>query len=211
MSKKHFKYVGVLAFLTVLVGAHSQQNPEGLYDSHKSKAGDVFLPLDPSEVHFTGGLLGERFDANAAARLLTLDENVLLEPFEGRQKEHQAWAGEHVGKFLHAATLTWRNTHNSALKAKIDRVASCLMATQEGDGYLGTYVEKQKWKDWDVWVHKYDLLGLLTYWQYTKNARALLACRRIGDLLSGTFGTGPHQLDINTAGEHVGMAALQRS
>jgi DUF1680 family protein len=58
-----------------------------------------------------------------------------------------------------------------------------------------------------VWVHKYDLLGLLTYWQYTKNPQAIKACHKVGELLCRTFGPGPRQRDINKAGEHVGMAA----
>ena len=202
-----FRCFPLVALLTLAVAGHAQQNPNGLYNNAMSKAQDVFTPLDPSEVRFTGGLLGERFGVNEKARLLEIDEHELLDPFEHREKDHQDWAGEHVGKFLHAATLAWRNTADPSLKAKIDRVAARLMATQESDGYLGTYREDKKWTRWDVWVHKYDLLGLLTYWQYTKNSGALTTCRKVGDLLSRTFGTGPGQRDINKAGEHVGMAA----
>src|SRR6266567_2417062 len=38
------------------------------------------------------------------------------------------------------------------------------------------------------------------------SVQALAACRKIGDLLIRTFGTGPGQRDINKSGEHVGMA-----
>src|SRR5206468_6239676 len=48
-------------------------------------------------------------------------------------------------------------------------------------------------------------IGLLTYYQYTGAAPALLACRRIGDLLSTTF--GPGHKSILSAGTHMGMAA----
>ena len=204
---KPLRIAAISALIIALTFAQAQQNPKGLYDGAKSKAPDAFSPLDPNEIRFTGGLLGERFEANEKARLLHVDEHELLDPFEHREIEHQDWSGEHVGKFLHAATLAWRNTGDPMLKAKIDRVAARLVATQEPDGYLGTYREEKKWTSWDVWVHKYDLLGLLTYWQYTKNPRAISACRKVGELLCTTFGPRPGQRDINRAGEHVGMAS----
>ena len=103
-----------------------------------------------------------------------------------------------------------------ALKQKMDRIVTRLLKTQEPDGYLGTYPKEQRWTGWDVWCHKYDLLGLLAYYQFTTLAnkgkptvlgiQAFDACRRIGDLLCATFGTEPGKRDINRAGSHVGMA-----
>jgi DUF1680 family protein len=133
----------------------------------------------------------------------------LLAGFRNRPGK-QAWIGEHVGKFLHAATLAWANTQDPKLREKIDRVASELIDTQEADGYLGTYVKEKRFglypgADWDVWVHKYDLIGLLTYHEYTGNEAALTASRKIGDLLLNTF--GPGKKSIISAGTHMGMAA----
>ncbi len=58
--------------------------------------------------------------------------------------------------------------------------------------------------DWDVWSHKYNLIGLLTYYQYTGNRPALDCCRKMADLLIATF---PGKKSILAAGTHVGMAA----
>ena len=55
-----------------------------------------------------------------------------------------------------------------------------------------------------MWSHKYNLIGLLTYYQYTGNEAALNACRKMGDLLIATF---PAKKSILAAGTHVGMAA----
>src|SRR5204863_6202889 len=120
------------------------------------------------------------------------------------------WIGGHVGKWLHAATLAWANTGDPALKSKLDRVVRNLLATQERDGYLGTYTPDKRFglypnADWDVWVHKYDLIGLLTYYRYTGNPAALEGARKVGDLLTRTF--GPDRKSIISAGTHVGMAA----
>ncbi len=73
----------------------------------------------------------------------------------------------------------------------MDRVASNLIAAQLPDGYLGTYTDDQRWTSWDVWVHKYDLIGLISYYQATGNKPALEASRKIGELLVRTFGPNP--------------------
>ena len=87
----------------------------------------------------------------------------------------------------------------------MDRVAHELIATQKDDGYLGTYTDDKRWTSWDVWVHKYDMLGLLAYYRVTGDKSALTAAEKVGDLLVDTFGVGKR--DIIQSGEHVGMAA----
>ena len=132
----------------------------------------------------------------------------MLAGYRKRPGNHP-WIGEHVGKWLHAATLAWAYTGDAALRAKLDRVAADLIACQEPDGYLGTYLPEKRFgryegADWDVWSHKYNLIGLLTYYQYTGNRPALDCCRKMVDLLIATF---PGKKSILAAGTHVGMAA----
>ncbi len=169
---------------------------------------DTALIPEPNAVRLSGWL-GKRVARSEANRLLKVEEAPILAGFRHRPGE-QAWIGEHVGKFLHAATLAWVYTGDPRLKEKLDRVATELMKTQEPDGYLGTYVPEQRFgqysgADWDVWVHKYNLMGLLTYYRYTHNAAALDTCRRMGNLLLKTF--GPGKKSILSAGTHMGMAA----
>ncbi|HTE17550.1 MAG TPA: beta-L-arabinofuranosidase domain-containing protein, partial [Armatimonadota bacterium] len=164
--------------------------------------------MAPDEVKLSG-YLGERVAKNEANRLRAVDENALLAGFRHRPGV-QAWIGEHVGKWLHASTLAWVNTGDNGLRAKLDRVVAELIKTQEPDGYLGTYVPGKRFglypdADWDVWVHKYNLIGLLTYHRYTGNAAAMEASRKMGDLLLRTF--GPGKKSILAAGTHVGMAS----
>src|SRR5262249_5955444 len=66
---------------------------------------DVAQPLDPGEVRLEG-YLGSRVANNEKNRLLRVAEAPLLAGFRHRPGE-QAWIGEHVGKWLHAATLAW--------------------------------------------------------------------------------------------------------
>ncbi len=158
----------------------------------------------PDRVHLTGWI-GQRMQANEANRLVKLDPARLLEGYRKRPGR-QSWDGEHVGKWLHAATLAWGNTGDPALREKLDYVAAELVKCQLEDGYLGTYLDKDRWTEWDVWAHKYNLIGLITYMRYTGNTAPLPACRRMGDLLCQTFGDAPGQRDIIKAGHHVGLA-----
>ena len=164
-------------------------------------------PLQPSAVRMDGWL-GARIDANESRRLVLVDTEPLLAGYRHRPGD-QPWIGEHVGKWLHAATLAWAYSGDEALRRKLDAVVQALIATQEADGYLGTYTADKRFglfdgADWDVWCHKYNLIGLLTYYRYTGNTDALAAARRIGDLLCATF---PAKKSILAAGTHMGMAA----
>lgn len=170
---------------------------------------DVAELAAPSAV-MVGGWLGERIRLNAKVRLLGADMEPMLEGFRKKPGSHP-WIGEHVGKWMHAATLAWANNSDMALRAKLDRVAADLIAAQEADGYLGTYTPEFRLgltrtnnDDWDVWSHKYCLIGLLTYYRFTGNAVALEASKKAADLLLATF---PAKRSILEAGTHMGMAA----
>jgi DUF1680 family protein len=157
----------------------------------------------PDCVHLTGWI-GSRIAANEKNRLVLMDPNRLLVSYRKRPGG-QEWDGEHVGKWLHAATLAWVNTGDPELRKKLDYTATELVKCQLADGYLGTYTDNNRWTDWDVWAHKYSLLGLVTYVRFTGNMEVLPACRKLADLLCNTFGDAPGKRDL-VAGHHVGLA-----
>ncbi|HWH68934.1 MAG TPA: beta-L-arabinofuranosidase domain-containing protein, partial [Candidatus Sulfotelmatobacter sp.] len=169
---------------------------------------DAAQILSPAAIQLDGWL-GARVRANAANRLMTVELEPLLAGYRHKPGSGP-WIGEAIGKWLHAATLAWAYTGNPALRKRLDYAASELIKAQEPDGYLGTYVPEQRFglyegADWDVWSHKYCLIGLLTYYQFTGNEPALNACRKAADLLLRTF--GPGKKSILLAGRHVGMVA----
>src|SRR5678816_260795 len=109
------------------------------------------LPLGrPGEVQI-GGFPGYRFEKSRQGRLKHVPMDVLLGGFQKRPG-NQAWVGEHIGKWLHAAVLTWQITGDEELKTMADKAVKDLLATQKEDGYLGTYEDKDRWTSWDVWV-----------------------------------------------------------
>ncbi len=171
----------------------------------KNKIHDLYDPVDFNKQQLRG-YLGNRMFQNLSERLLKVDEAGILDGYLERPGHHP-WAGEHVGKYLEAASNVWRNTGNTKLKIQMDQIMLQLISSQMPDGYLGTYLPADYWTSWDVWSHKYNLYGLLAYYKTTGYLPALEACKKMGNLLCKTFGKLPGQLDIIQAGTHVGMAA----
>ena len=194
-----FGLTAMLITATMALGAIApvaEKVPCAVADLQDSQAADRVV-LD--------GWVGLRIAESESNRLAKLDPARLLEGYRKRPGR-QSWDGEHVGKWLHAATLAWANTGDPNLRQKLDYVAAELCKCQLPDGYLGTYLDKDRWTEWDVWAHKYNLIGLITYMRYTGNMEPLPACQKMADLLCATFGEKPGQRDIITAGQHVGMA-----
>lgn len=93
----------------------------------------------PDRVQLSG-MLGARIHANTTTRLLeTVDVDRLLEGYRERPG-CMTWDGEHIGKYIHAASMAWANSGDEKLRAKIARAVKELIKCQEADGYLGTYL-----------------------------------------------------------------------
>ena len=78
---------------------------------------------------------------NREKRLLQIDLESILTPYKHRPGI-QEWTGEHLGKFLYAASLEYQNTRSPEIKMRIDYGAKSLISAQLPDGYLGTYLKK---------------------------------------------------------------------
>jgi len=183
-----------------------------------------------------GGLIGERVDLWRNNRLWNIAESgYLIDGFENRPGIHP-WQGEHLGKWLHAATLAYNVNRDAKLKKKLDEMVERLIATQLPNGYLGTYaddvtfmsmpenvslksvfddVAEQKKPDqktkkkpaggWDIWTHRYNLYGLLTYEKYFPNQHVIDACKKMGDLLIEYYGV--EKYDLTKYGTRKGISS----
>jgi len=165
-----------------------------------------------------GGILGERLTVWRENRLWSnIEDPYLLAGFESRPGTHP-WQGEHVGKWLHSATLAHQATGDPKLLASLEETVKRLIATQDQNGYFGTYAPEQHfyadWEhenarvggSWDVWIHRYNLYGLLTYEKFHPNADAVAACIKAGDLLIEAFGDGGR--DITRIGTKNGISSM---
>lgn len=156
------------------------------------------------------GYLKWRMDVNLEKRLLKTDTTFLLTKFRkrGYLSDGKPYDGEHMGKFFHTGCNTWLLTKNEPLAGLMHETMKKWLATQLPDGYLGTYLANEQWSDWDVWVHKYDLIGLLSYYKAFNSQEAMQAAVKIGDLLVNTFGDESGKPAIEKTGRHVGLASM---
>ncbi|HEY8927666.1 MAG TPA: beta-L-arabinofuranosidase domain-containing protein [Mucilaginibacter sp.] len=159
----------------------------------------------PARYENIGGYLGYRMNVNLEKRLLHIDSAILLSGFRHRPGS-QTWIGEHVGKFLFSASKTYAYSHDERIKHLMDDMVRKYIACQMDDGYMGTYLEKDRWTAWDVWAHKYAIIGLLNYYAVTGYEPALKTAERAADLICRTFGDEPGKRDLMVAGEHNGLA-----
>jgi len=181
------------------------------HEKSSKKLNGLWRPLHRMQ---DGGVLSERvelWENNRLWHMVDAEDEYLLSGFESRPGRHP-WQGEHVGKWLHAATLAYERTHDEKLGEILKKIVERLLATQESNGYLGTYAEKKRFyrvpadkKSWDVWSHRYNLYGLLTYERFHPDDRIVKACERMADLLIGTFGEG--KADITDNGTRCGISS----
>ena len=179
----------------------------------EAKVNIMFEPANLRDTQYNGWI-AERMQINVEKRLLTLDLDMILEPFENRPGK-QWWSGEHIGKYLHAATYAWWFTGDDRLMTRMDRAVKRLIDSQLPNGYLGTYKEDDQFGQgdglgwdfpvWDVWTHKYNLIGLLTYYEATEYESALEASMRAADLMYSLYVVQNRSLRLASA--HMGMAA----
>jgi uncharacterized protein len=167
-----------------------------------NKVADRYVPAKYQDI---GGYLGYRLDANLHKRLLQIDSATILAGFE-RRPGAQTWIGEHVGKFLFSASKMYAYSHDPKLRQLMDAMLRTYIACQLPDGYLGTYLEKDRWTGWDVWAHKYAIIGLVNYYSVTGYQPALKTAERAADLICRTFGDEDGKRDLMPAGEHDGLA-----
>ena len=191
-----------IAFSPVLVQAGGVDTPKIFGPVVPNIVADKYVSARYQNI---GGYLGYRLDVNRERRLLRIDSAIILSGFEKRPGS-QTWIGEHVGKFLFSASKTYTYSHDPQLKQLMDAIVRTYIACQMPDGYLGTYLYKDRWTEWDVWAHKYAIIGLLNYYSVTGYKPALETASRAADLICTTFGDEGGKRDLMPAGEHAGLA-----
>lgn len=202
--KKEIRFlviIGVAVFVILPTSVSALKTSEG--------AQSLWQPLPCAH---KGGLLAERVELWRKHRLWHVaDSGYLLSGYESRPGIHP-WQGEHVGKWLHAATLAYKATGDEKLGDRLHETVRRLLATQLPNGYLGTYAVKKRFysrpadKDsWDVWSHRYNLYGLLTYERFNPSPKVVKTCERMADLLIDVY--GPEKNDLTQNGTRKGISS----
>ncbi|MBI5939847.1 MAG: glycoside hydrolase family 127 protein [Caulobacterales bacterium] len=159
----------------------------------------------PADVHFAleGCVQGY---ANAISRnwlqVMAGNNPVLLDLFRTAADEpcdqRVPWAGEFAGKHLTGAVEMYRLTRDPALFRSIDEFVGRLVTYQRPNGYLGVWAPTyeltgtgnpavNQGRTWDMWNHNHILLGLVTWYEESGDARALQCANRIAELFCAKF------------------------
>ncbi len=127
--------------------------------------------IPPDAVHIEG-FLGGKIDQVINNRIKVQDINHLVEPFRNRT-ETRLWQTEFWGKWFLSACGAYEYTIDPDLKKILDKAVFDLAATQTTDGYIGNYAPGSHLEQWDIWGRKYSLLGLLAYYDLTRDENIL--------------------------------------
>jgi len=168
-----------------------------------------------------GGDLGAAIRASASSRLKKFiqdEDSEALKLFHPDQKDKCStgdWYGEHAGKWLMAAGLTYQANKSAEWQDQVARVVDYLAAQQENSGYLGTYAAEaqsrmthekaEEVRTWDIWIHAWMLLGLLEVAGIPGCEKAEPTAKKIGELMLAEFGGSRSPA---AQGNHSGLSSL---
>ncbi len=190
-----FKFLGLLLCLVL---------PAGLVNSQSIPSPSVIDRLYPSLSIKVSGFVGDKLDASWQNRILAQDVDRLVAPFRNRT-ETSCWQSEFWGKWFTSAVLAYRYKPEPQLKKVLNKAVDGLLSTQTPDGYIGNYADNKHLAAWDIWGRKYCMLGLLAYYDLTKEQKALKAACKVADHLIKEL--KERNLLIVKMGNHRGMAA----
>lgn len=187
------KYLFIAALLFSQLAMYAQ-NPV------KFAVNDQLSPASSANIN---GHIGGKLEASYANRILAQDYERLIHPFT-QHDEHSCWQGEFWGKWFTSAALAYNYKHTPQLMNTLTKAAEGLMATQTPEGYIGNYAPESRLKAWDIWGRKYVMLGLISYYDITKDKRALEAAKKEADFLMKEL--MEKNAKIVKMGNHRGMA-----
>lgn len=137
------------------------------------------------------GRLGDALDAMIERHVIGTDVDYITAPFFEKTERRHWWQTEFWGKYMHAAMPYLVYTGSAKLRSSVDRGIARMLAAQEPSGYIGNYPDELRCGEgWDVWGMKYTMLGLLHYYDVTKDAKTLDACRKLCDYVIAELGPG---------------------
>ncbi len=162
-----------------------------------------YCPLHQSQTHFSG-YLESKMQLNIEKHLSKFPHQFIAPYFT---QEEPRWPVGEIAKMMHGSTKMLQYEKNQSVFDVLKGIITIWVNKQKPDGYLGTYLPQNRWTVWDVWDHKYVMLGLIQFYRITAYQPALEAAGNIGDLMCETFGNQPGQMNIAENGPHQGMAS----
>lgn len=118
-------------------------------------------------------------------------------------QEHAAtYAGEHEddyaepefsGKYIDICVKYYHDTQNPVFLARAKTVVESVIENQGRDGYLGMLSKNMRWKNFSVWNQTFTVLGLLSFYEETKERGALDAAEKCARYIAKHFLDNPEE------------------
>jgi uncharacterized protein len=168
---------------------------------------DFLTPSLPNAVHIRGWI-GEKLHLCIENRVMVQDLEAIIAPFRDRNECNESgWRCEYWGKWFTSAMLAYCISPTEAHWTKCENALALLLATEDAEGYIGTYRSDCHLGIWDVWGRKYVLLGLLAHYDVTGNKNTLEAAVRIMEHLMSEAPIGEVALTNTGIGVLKGLAS----
>lgn len=151
-----------------------------------------------------GGYVGSRIDICNSGMIMQEDVDALVEPFRHKE-DRSSWSTEFIGKWMLGAIEMYRYNSDPALLEKISKGIHDLVATQQEDGFIGSYAPESRLTHWDIWGRKYTALALISYYRLTGEKSMLEAAAKSIDCLIKDL--NERNVDIASTGNYFGMAS----
>lgn len=197
-SRREFLASGTTLGVTMFAGSSAFA---GLADYTATHAGATGQTRTKDVLRFSlvgstrvDGWLGDKIDRCIHARVMSQSIEALVQPFAEQSDKDDGWRGEFWGKWFTSAVLAYRYEPTAAHRAVLDNAVAALLKTHDENGRIDSYDAGHRGGAWDVWTRKYVLLGLLDYYDATRDEQSLRAARAVGDTLLADFGPGKASL-----------------
>ena len=148
----------------------------------------------------------------------------MLEIFRDRdrlpRRNMVPWAGEFAGKHLTSAVQVLRLTRDPELKRFIGGFVEELVDLQAEDGYLGPWSKRSRLtgsapnimanegSTWDAWGHYHIMLGLLLWYEESRDAKALNCAAKMGGLICEKFLGKKRRRLVDTGSTEMNLAII---
>ncbi len=138
------------------------------------------------------GLLGKwlsKVSSLGIKQYISEFEHVFLKPYceKNFRSVFPLEEGQFIGKLIEGASNMLKLTHDVNLKPNLDKYVAIWLSTQADNGYLGPGDKDKTWAIQDFYTQKYNMSGLLAYYEATGNLAAYNASKAIADLIMSRY------------------------